>query len=602
MRLAIVAGSTYAQNGKLARFEQIEAELDVLGQRLNEPDAGFEVHVLMGERDLGTRVERLIEHAAEPIEALIFYFCGYVAFNEERGPALLLDGARLGALPLERLRGALEKATSALVVLDTVSAFDGPSPREVTRTLSAALTVGSETIHALVAHRAHDADVSARSPFTSLLGLVLDWQSGSDGLSAEALLAAMRAEEALFAALPAVELTSRSEPFQLLASGVAPVYSVPPESLPAPSNGNAVDSVKDHTALALSCEERGELQQALAHALIAVREYPRNPTRLRTALRLFDKCGQADGAWNAACALETLGQADINESLLAGARRPDGLLPARDRVAEQDWTAKLFCPERHSAADDLFAALDGAAIEVGLETARRKRRLPALDPSTAQDPETSTATLAKTLLWTSKLLGLDVPRLHVLPELNANLLTPPAREPTLLANRALGSGLELPELAFLWGRQLTFLRPEHRLLSFYPTVPELASLVLAALSLGGIPQLPFRKLEGETKLFARSLKRHLSAAALERLSLAASRFPLRNAADATLSWCRAVELSASRAGLLACGSLEVAAKMSERFPRAGQVEPKAQLDDLLSFSLSHGYSALRERLGVKLAS
>jgi golgin subfamily B member 1 len=333
-----------------------------------------------------------------------------------------------------------------------------------------------------------------------------------------------------------------------------------------------------------------------------VRAAPRTAAALRRALRLFDKSGQADGAWNAACALEILGEADINESLLAGARCPEGLLPARDRVAEKDWSAKLFCPERDAAADDLFAALDGAALEVGLETARRKRRLPALDPSTAEDPETSTATLAKTLLWTSKLLGLDVPRLHVLSELNANLLTPPAREPTLLANRALGSGLELSELAFLWGRQLAFLRPEHRLVAFYPTVPELAALVLAALSLGGLPQLPFKKLEGEAKLFARSLKRHLSPDALERLALAAGRFPVRDAGKATLSWCRAVELSASRAGLLACGSLETAAKMSERFPLAGQVEPKAQLDDLLSFAVGPEYAVLRERLGVALTS
>src|SRR5262245_24799931 len=129
MRLAIVASSTYAENGTLTRLAQIEAELDVLRQRLSEPDAGFEVQVLMAERDLSLRVERLLENTPEPIEALLFYFCGYAVLSDERGPALLLDGPRLGTFSLKRLRRAVERASSALVVLDTVSAFaDGPSP------------------------------------------------------------------------------------------------------------------------------------------------------------------------------------------------------------------------------------------------------------------------------------------------------------------------------------------------------------------------------------------------------------------------------------------------------------------------------------------
>ncbi|HEV8247893.1 MAG TPA: hypothetical protein VGP93_19095, partial [Polyangiaceae bacterium] len=350
------------------------------------------------------------------------------------------------------------------------------------------------------------------------------------------------------------------------------------------------------------CEERGDFPRALTHLVAALRVIAPDAERYRAALRLFDKCGRPDGAWNAACVIEELGEADINESLLAGTHRPEGLLPARGRITHEDWIKKPLCPERNERADQLFAALGDAALEVGLETARRKRRMPLLDESTVQDPETSTATLAKTLLWTAKLLGLSVPRLHVLPELSSNLVAPPSREPTLLANKTLGSGLELSELTFLWGRHLSFLRPEHRLFLLFPSANELAALVLSALSLGGVPELPFKKLDGDAKLFARGLKRHLSREAVERLKEEAGRFPVRELSSITVSWTRSVELAASRAGLVACGNLEIAAKMTERLPLGGQLSPEEQLSDLMAWCVSADYAALRERLGVLITA
>jgi hypothetical protein len=317
-------------------------------------------------------------------------------------------------------------------------------------------------------------------------------------------------------------------------------------------------------------------------------------------MRLFDRSGNADGSWNAASALDALGEADVNESLLASAHRPDGLLPARDSVSEKDWQDRLFCPERDARVDQLFLALDVAAVEVGLETAARKKRLTKVDDSTLHDPNTSTATLLKTLSWSARLLGMSIPRVHVLPQWDTAFAALPTREPTLLVSKTLGSGFEMPELAFLWSRALTFLRKEHRPLLFFPTVPELAALLLAGLSLGGVAQVPFKKLDGDAKFFARGLKRHLPPDGLTQLEALADAFPLREASAKILAWARATELSANRAGLLACGNVELSAKLVRRFPLGGLVDAESQINDLFAYSVSPEYGLLRERLGVRV--
>jgi tetratricopeptide (TPR) repeat protein len=348
------------------------------------------------------------------------------------------------------------------------------------------------------------------------------------------------------------------------------------------------------------CEDIGDHEHALTHLLLALRAEPGHVAGYRRAMRLFDKCGRPDGAWNAACALEVLGEADVNESLVAETHRPEGLISARDSLSEMQWTKRMLSPESDAALDDIFGALGDAVMEVGLETAGRKRRVFAGDPSTEQDPKTSTITLIKTLAWSTRLLGVGLPKVHIVPELRTSFAVPPCREPTIVVNKALASGLEMPELAFLWSRQLAFLRPEYRAFRFFPSVSELAALLLAALSIGGAPGVPLKKLEDDAKLFARGLRRHLGRDAVARLETLAPNFPLREASTRVRAWARSAELTASRTGLLASGSTELAAKLIERFPLGGGVDTKDQVRDLLAFSVSEPYASLRDRLGVAI--
>lgn len=356
-----------------------------------------------------------------------------------------------------------------------------------------------------------------------------------------------------------------------------------------------------HARLAVAFERRGEALRALDHALAAVSGDPERAEYHRNALRLFERCGEPDGAWHAAAALEVLGKADVNESLLASAHRPSGLIPARDGLNESHWSQRLLCPERDPQIDELFRLVAEALEAVGLEAAVQKRRVANVDPATEVDPKTSTVTLVKTLGWTARLLGVPLPRVHVVAGLRAPFIAPPSREPVLLVDRALGTGVDVRDLAFLIGRALVCFRPEHRPMTLFPTLNELTAALTAALSLGNAPQLPFKSLEGDAKVFARGLRRHLKTAQLNALEAFAQAFPVRDANVRTLGWVRSVELASARAGLLACGDLELAVSLVRRHPLGTAVTLDEQVRTLLGYALSPAYTALRKHVGVLLA-
>jgi hypothetical protein len=755
VRIAVIACSPYSACQKVTELSSAEVDVDLLGQRLAEADAGFVVHSFRAERGLAEAVDQVLAEASEPVDEFLFYFAGYAVLNDERGPALLLDGERLSAFSLKRLRRVLaERTRSSLCVLDTVPAFDGQmSPKEAVRVLGAALTEPDSNIH-LVASSRPESQADSRSPFANLFELVLDWQSVSGSpVRVDALFSAMRAEEALFAEVPAAEYFAGAEPFELLRPVPPPLWSEPPPSVseapapttdrdplaqlpseitptnprgfqavaelrqpdadkpeaetvetaagaaepvrelprvePVPSDGvdegdktepgvglaaESSDGPSAEPAVATSAEptveappppppmrdrevsgielvpgavpqvpgavpqeapvapepkksvpapavpqtpesmRAGELERltasmadgrhfdAVTHARAALRFAPRDAQTYRALNMLFEKLGRPDGCWNVACVLDACGMADVNESLLASLHRPEGLLAAKGVLGDEDWKRRLLYPERESTLDDLFLALGGAIVEVGAETARRKRRLPVLDPGTEQDPQKSTTTLARTLVWSARLLGIPAPALYVVDGAPGELTPAPTAGNAVLASKSLGSGLELPELAFLWARRLVMFRPEHRIAAFLPNAAELEDFVRAAQVLGLGNDRSFKRLEGDTKLFARGLKRHLRVVDRPAFEAAANRISREAIAALVASYRRSIDFAAGRAGLLAAGELGLALRMTERFPQFGPVSLDEQKADLLTYSVSDEYAALRERLGVALRS
>jgi cellulose synthase operon protein C len=343
------------------------------------------------------------------------------------------------------------------------------------------------------------------------------------------------------------------------------------------------------------------LQAERAHAAaadqmrLAARFAPRDPDAYRRALWLFEQLGEADAAWCAAVALDQLGEADINESLLADAHRPEGLPAVRATLEPADWEAGLLHPERDRELDELLGSIADAALE--LAARRHARHLPALDGSTRQDVERGTATIARSLVWTSRLLGIELPELHVVAQLPVEIASTPTREHKLIVPRALATGLELPELAFLYARQLWYHRPEHRVLIGYPSLAELAELLLATLAATGHES---QAVDERVRALADELAELLAGDALDALTERVGPLQTRGLRRRLVDWTQALHTRAARAGLIACADLERAAEFVRRHPPAAGIEPEAQIDDLRAFSISSEHARVRERLGVAL--
>src|SRR5512145_2122021 len=116
MRLALVIRSSYAENTVVTCREAFLDNAQVFAERLALKDAAFELVTLDATRDLPETLERLLKERAGQLESLLVHFTGYVAVKADRGPALLLDGARLRAFPLSRLRAALEDGAQQSLV------------------------------------------------------------------------------------------------------------------------------------------------------------------------------------------------------------------------------------------------------------------------------------------------------------------------------------------------------------------------------------------------------------------------------------------------------------------------------------------------------
>ena len=342
----------------------------------------------------------------------------------------------------------------------------------------------------------------------------------------------------------------------------------------------------------------GDLEKAARQFQQAARFSPMSADVHRRALWLFEQQGRADAAWNACAALDYLGEADINESLVADAHRPEEQLAVTGGLTEEDWLEGLFHPERDDDVNAILATVAEPAIRLRLEQLGDAGQLPDLDPARREDPEASTTTLARTLAWTSRLLGIDVPDLYLEPAVEGDLVAMPAEKPTAVASRKLGSGLSLPELAFLWGRNLALHRSEHRIVVFFPTLREVAVLFLAALSLGEEQSDAVESLDGDAARFAEALRESLSEDDAALLRHAVSRFEPTRARRRVRRWAHAIQFACNRAGLVACGDVQLAADLIRRFPAQTETSEDDQIGDLLAYSISDAYGTLRDRIGV----
>jgi hypothetical protein len=89
---------------------------------------------------------------------------------------------------------------------------------------------------------------------------------------------------------------------------------------------------------------------------------------------------------------------------------------------------------------------------------------------------------------------------------------------------------------------------------------------------------------------------------LEGLRMVVKKFLAEGAKANVKRWVQAVEITSCRAGLLLCGDLEIAKKIIAAEPQQpNDLSAQEKLKEILQFSVSEQYHALRGALGITIA-
>ncbi|HEY6724302.1 MAG TPA: hypothetical protein VI197_09725, partial [Polyangiaceae bacterium] len=251
MRLALVIASDYQQSAQLPTLSRSLEDADRFAAYLDGSDLDIGIEELSADRHFSEQFEEALREPGAPLSELIVYFAGYVVTAPGRDPSLILDGDRLGAFALPRLRRLVEEtARRALVVIDAVAvAHDGATPEEVAEAIGSSLGrhgALSVLVNVSASGDAAFANAGVGTSFTDLLAFCWDTALKSDAseteLSGLDVFELMRAEAA-FDAFPAARYFPGRVDFDWAAGGresdheISGLRSTSDEDLLGPGNG-----------------------------------------------------------------------------------------------------------------------------------------------------------------------------------------------------------------------------------------------------------------------------------------------------------------------------------------------------------------------------
>jgi hypothetical protein len=324
---------------------------------------------------------------------------------------------------------------------------------------------------------------------------------------------------------------------------------------------------------------------------------------LRTLVRLFVELGRLDEAHGAAAALVVIGPADADERALYAQYRPTGVVRAHARLTEEIWQRQIYHPEEDRGLSQIFATLAPAVAtararpfkDTGLK--KKQRRDLASDP----------ALPCKVLAYGVAVLGVTAPEVYLAPDVPGEVdvvnvrgtVTGVAGLPALVLGKGVAEMRSDVELAFIVGRTLAALRPDHLLRwpGYVPTLAELEILVYAAMRIVNAETEVPAEHAAEVAQYTAFLERTLSPQLVEQLTVLVRRFQASAARPDVGRWSRAACFSTIRAGLVLAGDLETAARLGQTAYPA--IDSSDILRDLVAWSISEGYWELRAQLGLR---
>lgn len=323
---------------------------------------------------------------------------------------------------------------------------------------------------------------------------------------------------------------------------------------------------------------------------------------LKLLLRLFVELVEFDHAWCVAHVLVVLGSADADEQRLFEQYRPRGFVRARNRLSEELWQKNLYHPDQDRRVSQILAT-----VGQGVAAARSKPHKEwGLKRKEHRDVANDQVLFCKVLNYASQILNVPWPEVYLVPDVPGEIDLANARGtntlvPSFVVGRDLLQGRPEAEVAFVTAKNLAMMRPDHfvRWSSVVPTIAELKIVLLAAITMVNPGYAVPVDLAADVTKYRDFLHKVVPPQMIEQLGVLLHRFGgLPDDVDMA-RWARAVYLTATRAGYLICNDLNVAARLGQiGSASAGVLDPTEVVRDLVEWSISEEYFALRAYLGL----
>ena len=254
MRLALVISSNYSESNVVSMCESFEDTAKLVEARLSVADTEFTVFTLKANRDLPEQLDELLDEHRDDLEGLLVHFSGYLAVKPDRGLALLLDGSRLRAFPISRLRASLSQVSApALVIMDVDAVADGDVKLDqIAQGLGIALNEVSPHISVLSSVAHSDNSIAYRRGcrrLTDLWLLSVEYHaaySNQSSVLAGAVVQAMQSERLAYSSLASFDFKSGEHDFAVIPGSDGAVAGDDEEMPTIPPNFGNRPSLLDH--------------------------------------------------------------------------------------------------------------------------------------------------------------------------------------------------------------------------------------------------------------------------------------------------------------------------------------------------------------------
>jgi tetratricopeptide (TPR) repeat protein len=318
--------------------------------------------------------------------------------------------------------------------------------------------------------------------------------------------------------------------------------------------------------------------------------------QLKALQRIYSQAGLADRAYCACAALTVMQAADPASRAFYESVAAQDLPVPRAALSEEIWQKVVY----HSTEERRLSLLFSCVAPVIALTRAQDGRSFRLKDRYRLEAKTDPSGVARLFDLGASVLSLPRPAVYYNQDFAKNveilnLRDPAGTSPTVTVGPSLVEGRVERDIAFVVGRTLALMRPDHLVLSPHVVhaAAELPAIVHAAYKLCQ-PDAPVPNPE-LYRPFLGLFERMLPPQALEPLS---SLGPWLTENWRTLdldAWRAAAEHTANRAGLLFCGDLGAAVRVlhATRGDAAGP-----EVLDLMRWSVSEGHLGLRELLGI----